>query len=121
MKRKGGANDDDDDDDDDAGGDDEDGMGDGDSCGSIDIDAGRGDEDEEEDEEPSKTSMFDKLRCDFNLNVGQFKIDKQDLRGDSDLQNKSKAIIRVRAELLLKLNMVFYKLFNFVSHDFRLD
>ena len=108
MKRKGGANDDDDDNDDDAGGDDEDGMGDGDSCGSIDIDAGRGDEDEEEDEEPSKTSMFDKLRCDFNLNVGQFKIDKQDLRGDSDLQNKSKAIIRVRAELLLKLNMVFY-------------
>ena len=29
-------------------------------------------------------------------------------------------MIRVRAELLLKLNMVFYKLFKFVSHDFRL-
>ena len=30
-------------------------------------------------------------------------------------------MIRVRAELLLKLNMVFYKLFDFVSHEFRLQ
>ena len=55
---------------------DEDGDGpDDDSCGSFEINSNGGSDDgenEDEEEDSSKNSIFEKLRCEFNLNVGQF-------------------------------------------------
>ena len=66
------------------------------------------------------SSLANLLRTDFVLSSGQFNLASQDFDADSSLARKENRIINMRVELLLILNMNFYRLFKFVNHEFRL-
>ena len=73
---------------------------------------------ESNDEEAS--SLANLLHTDFILSPGQFNLASQDFSAKSSVSCKENRIINMRVELLLKLNMHFYRLFKFVNHEFRL-
>ena len=66
------------------------------------------------------SSLENLLHTDFILSSGQFNLASQDFSAKSSVSCKENRIINMRVELLLKLNMYFYRLFKFVNHEFRL-
>ena len=66
------------------------------------------------------SSLANLLRTDFVLSSGQFNLASHDFDVNSSLARKENKIINMRVELLLILNMNFYRLFKFVNHEFRL-
>lgn len=66
------------------------------------------------------SEVSSQLQCDFVLKIGQFKVSKgmfSAAEKSQSLARKQDEEITMRAELLLKMNVVFYKLFRHVSHE----
>ena len=62
------------------------------------------------------------LSPEFFLSISQFDIGRsvfkaQESYGEKSLSECDEQLVKMRAELLLKLNMVFYKMFKLVDHD----
>ena len=74
----------------------------------------------ESNDKEDASSLANLLHTDFILSSGQFNLASQDFKGTSSVSSKENRIINMRVELLLILNMNFYRLFKFVNHEFRL-
>ena len=85
----------------------------------------------QEESKDAECSIARDLRCNFVLNTGKFNMYPEDFKAIQRLflhENCTEKLIHehwskilMRIEMLLKLNMAFFKLFKFVNHDYRLQ